>query len=267
YGRKTKGFRIASNADDAASLGDEPFQFYKKFGDLVRVAVGEERALAIPQIMAEHEDTEVILLDDGYQHRAVRPSFSILLTDFNRLFFDDHLLPVGILRETKSGARRAQVVVVTKCPPHVEEEQMMGIEDEVRRFVQAPVFFSTIHYGEEIRLFGQDKAMNRDVVLFTGIANPKPLAEYLKGNYNIVDQLNFGDHHSYDEGDLIKIRSVAESAGKPITLMTTEKDAARLSKDMLKVFTGFTIFYLPIEIQFLKNGEDFDNMIMHAVNR
>jgi tetraacyldisaccharide 4'-kinase len=139
YGRKTKGFRIAGAADTAATLGDEPYQLYKKFSPQVEVTVGEERAYAIPMILQERETIQAIILDDAFQHRSVTPGFSILLTEYGNPFFNDYVLPVGRLREAKSGADRADMVVVTKCPPHTSEDEMMAFENHIHSLCTFPV--------------------------------------------------------------------------------------------------------------------------------
>ena len=133
YGRKTKGFILANDEATAESIGDEPLQFYKKFKNECVVSVGEERALAIPHILTEHPETQVVLLDDAYQHRAVTPSFNILLTDYNRLFYQDYPFPSGRLRERRKGAKRANAVIVTKCPDDLSSSAQQAIEQQIRK--------------------------------------------------------------------------------------------------------------------------------------
>ena len=190
YGRKTKGIRIAGDKDDASTLGDEPFQFYRKFHGKISVAVGEERALAIPYLIDEKPDTQVVLLDDAFQHRSVKPTFQILLTDYGRLFHRDLLLPAGRLRESKHGARRADVIVVTKCPHVISEEEMIRIEAGIKVCAPRPVFFSTVRYNAMIPI-GKASETRDSVVLVTGIANARSLRQHIQENFPIVRHFDF----------------------------------------------------------------------------
>ena len=150
YKRKTRGFRIAEATDDATTIGDEPYEYYRKFNKISTVAVGEDRALSIPKILLKHPEVEVILLDDGFQHRSVKPDINILLTDYGRLFYKDWLLPTGNLREARVNALRAEMVVVTKCPEDIGQDERQEISSRVRKYTRtsAPVFFSKIKYKD-----------------------------------------------------------------------------------------------------------------------
>jgi tetraacyldisaccharide 4'-kinase len=261
YGRKTKGVRIAKESDDAGTIGDEPFQFYRKFKGKVTVAVGEERAIAIPYILDQHPEVNLILLDDAFQHRKVRPSFQILLTDFNNLFTTDLLLPAGRLRESKSGACRADAIIVTKCPPQVTDDRMMEIEGAIRKFNQKALFFSKISYGNILPVDGQYLSGPEKVILVTGLANPKPLEDYIRHSYNLIRHFSFRDHHVYTSHDL---RRICEAARKEqAVVVTTEKDMVKMD---LKIFneSSVSLNYLPIEIEFLKGGKEFDEMILNV---
>ncbi|MBA4056367.1 MAG: tetraacyldisaccharide 4'-kinase [Marivirga sp.] len=266
YGRKTKGFRVAKPTDNASTLGDEPYQFYAKYGDRVRVAVGEDRAYAIPNILQEYPETEIILLDDAYQHRSVKPSLNILLSDYHRPFYDDFLLPAGRLRESKSGAERADVVVVTKCPPEISDEKMIEIEKSIRKYADKPIFFTHIHYGRPVS-FGGYKKINGEVVLVSGISNVKPLVHYVSQNFTLVRHFDFNDHHEYAASDLAKI--VQYTKAKPeVSILTTEKDKVKLVSKEFEVFTNtLPLFYLPIEVEFIKNGQDFDEIVLNSIKR
>jgi tetraacyldisaccharide 4'-kinase len=265
YGRKTKGMRVANSHDDAFTLGDEPFQFYKKFGQQITVAVGEDRALAIPHIINQFPDTEVILLDDAYQHRAVTPSFNILLTDYQHPFYNDFLLPAGRLRESRMGAGRADVVVVTKCAHDLPEERMMEIEKNIRKYVKCPVFFSMIRYGSPIDFGGQGVLGDR-VVLVSGIASPRSLVEYVVSNFTLVQHIIFPDHHFYTQNDLNNLRDIVKR-NPGVSLLTTEKDKVKLeSVAFASVISEMPAFYLPIETEFIKNGKDFDEMVLNVLS-
>jgi tetraacyldisaccharide 4'-kinase len=255
YGRDTKGFRMASASDTAATLGDEPYQFHKKFAPEVNVAVGEERALAIPMIIQEC-DAEVILLDDAFQHRRVKASFSILLTDFNRPFYLDHVLPAGRLRETRAGAARADVVVVTKCPEDLSEADQDRIRREIAMYTSKPVYFATLDYGDPLP-FGKPVPMIKNVFLVTGIARPEPLVQYITKKYGLARHLAFADHRDYSAGDLKKIQQLSvEQPGTAI--VTTEKDMVKLQVPEL---ASCPVYYLPIAVRFLEQGNVFDEMI------
>ncbi len=261
YKRTTRGFKIATSADNASTLGDEPYQFFRKFKDRVTVAVGEERALAIPAILQE-QPVNVILLDDAFQHRRVSPSFSILLTDFNRPFDQDVLLPAGRLRESRINAKRADVIVVTKCPPTLSPEVMMDLEKSIRKYSSKPVFFGTVHYGSPVSFGLSTHPITDDVILVTGIANAQPLAAFVRNNFRVVHHFEFADHHEYTEND---IRMVLDKLKQnpSASLLTTEKDMVKLGAPaFLQILSACQLFFLPISIQFLKSGQDFDEMLL-----
>jgi len=262
YGRQTKGFRLADDTATAATLGDEPCQLYRKFAPAVTVAVGERRAEAIPAILRAHPGTDVVILDDAYQHRSVTPDLSVLLTDYSRPFFRDHVLPAGRLREARSGAGRAHAVIVTKCPNDLDAAQRQAITAAVRRYArpEVPVFFTGIGYGAPVA-FGRERAFHPDVVLVSGLANPAPLESYARGQFQLRAHLAFRDHHRYGEADLRRMeQTLAGTGGR--TLLVTEKDYVKL---VSPAFAGFTerlpFFYLPMEIFFLDGGGRFDEMV------
>lgn len=267
FGRKTTGFRMAQPTDSAATLGDEPFQFYLKFGDKVKVTVGEERAYAIPMILQEYPETEIIILDDAYQHRSVTPSLNVLLSDYHCPFYKDFLLPAGRLRESRAGAERADVVVVTKCPAEMSDEEMMEIGKSIRKYVEKPVFFTHIRYGDPIAFAGHNRKLSDKVVLVSGISNHKPLEHYVTQNFTIVKQFNFTDHHSYSRFDIENLsRYVKENQGASI--LTTEKDKVKLAATEFEAYTqSLPLFYLPIEVEFIKNGQDFDEIVLNSIKR
>ncbi|SKC82266.1 tetraacyldisaccharide 4'-kinase [Ohtaekwangia koreensis] len=265
YGRETKGFRIASDQDDASTIGDEPIQFYKKFKDKVIVSVGEDRAFAIPNILQEHEDTDVILLDDAYQHRRVKASFNVLLSDYNRPFYTDHLLPAGRLRESRSNAARAHAIVITKCPSEISDDERMNIEQSVRAYASKPVFFSTIHYGDTVAFGDPARQLQARVVLITGIANAEPFKKFIASAYTIVRHLDFADHHQYTPDDVKRLKAIANEDSS-VSFITTEKDMVKLAdKKLASEIKTLPLFYIPIEVKFLKSGQDFDAMILNAV--
>lgn len=267
YGRKTKGIRIAGPSDDASTLGDEPFQFYKKFGSVITVAVGEERALTIPVILQEHSDTEIILMDDAFQHRQVRPGFSVLLTDYNRPFYEDFLLPAGRLRESRSGAKRADVIVVTKCPAEISNNEMTVIERAIRRYTERPVFFTGIRYVDPMPFMNTRRKITQDVILMTGIANSAPLEQHIRQHYNLMKHISFRDHHAYSLKDLESLHAILK-VSPGTSILTTEKDMVKIDVPQFqKIVAELPLFYLPIEIDFIKNGEDFDEIVLNMIQR
>ncbi len=264
YGRKTKGFRICGPLDDAGTVGDEPYQFYAKYGEKVKVAVGEDRAYAIPNILQEHPETEVILLDDAYQHRSVRPSLNILLSDYNRPFYKDFLLPSGRLRESRKGAGRANVVIVTKCPPDIGNYDMMNIEKSIHQYTSTPVFFTAVKYGQPTGFGNIDYKIGKEVILVSGISDPAPLERYVSKHFKVVKHMAFADHHHYANSDLERLKK--DYPG--ISILTTEKDKVKLAASVFaEVTKSLPLFYLPIEVQFVKNGEEFDEMILNTIRR
>ncbi len=270
YGRKTKGFRIANETDNASTLGDEPFQFYLKHKGQVKVTVGEERALAIPEILFEFPETDVILLDDAYQHRSVKPNLNILLTDYNKPLYSDFVLPSGRLREPRSGANRADIIVVTKCPTDLPESSMTEVTKYLSKYKRetTPVFFSAISYHTPRRV---NESLLADwcsnVFLFAGIANPVPLEYYVKKEFNLLGTKYFKDHYDYMPKDIQQLKAQYDDLQEENkVILTTEKDMVKLLAEHLKPeITKIPIFYLPIESYFLKNGHIFDGIIKTKV--
>jgi tetraacyldisaccharide 4'-kinase len=262
YGRKTKGFRLAGSADTARTIGDEPFQLYSKYKEQIHVAVGEERALAIPMIMDELPDTGIIVMDDSFQHRRVKPGFQILLTAYDRPFYGDHVLPYGRLREGPEGADRADVIVMTKCPDHLSEEEMMHREREVQQYSHKPLFFSHIRYGEPRPFAQTQEKFSQQVVLVSGIAQSHVLAAYVRKQFTLVRHFDFRDHHHYSIGDLQEIGEVVRQATGPVSILVTEKDRTKLEiPEFAALMARMPFFYLPIEMEFLRNGKDFDTLV------
>lgn len=271
YGRRTKGYRVVGPADTAETVGDEPLQVYQKFGENCAVAVGEARAEAIPRLLADFPDTDVILLDDAFQHRTVQPHLSLLLTDYNRLFYNDLPFPAGRLRERRHGAIRADAVLVTKCPAHLTEAERGTITANVRRYTRdgVAVFFTGFRYGELRSLTGE--ALAGEVLLLTGLANPAPLEAYIRERFSMGKHLLFPDHHAYTLGDLTKINQALNALpGEENRVITSEKDAVKL-RPLLAAHPKMlqaSVFYLPIEVEFLfGEGPTFDAWVWEAIRK
>ncbi|HTH57609.1 MAG TPA: tetraacyldisaccharide 4'-kinase [Cyclobacteriaceae bacterium] len=256
YGRKSRGFRVAMDSDDASSIGDEPLQFYKKFKGTIDVVVCEDRVEGIRQLLGHKKSLQVILLDDAFQHRRVRPMFSILLTEFSRPFFNDFVLPKGRLREGRSGGSRTDVVVVTKCSALTDETEEHYV-NQIHQFANKPVYFSKIGYIKPVAL--GDGQVKKDVVLVTGVANSKPMIDYVKGKVTVRYHFDYSDHHEYSDPEIALIQSKAISLDASI--ITTEKDFVKLENKVDKRLW----FYLPIETQFVKNGSEFDALVFQKI--
>jgi tetraacyldisaccharide 4'-kinase len=278
YKRKTRDFRIASSSTLVSDIGDEPVQIFHNFPDVL-VTVDRNRVHGVNRILLDYPETEVIILDDGFQHRRITPGFSILLSDFERLFVRDHMLPYGNLRESKGNMRRADMILITKSPENISPIQRRLIVKEIDKSPYQNLYFTTIRYKPPVPVFEKchegiqtdfSECAGCGIVLITGIANPLPLKEYLQKSYTEIIHLSFPDHHSFNEKDLLSFSSAynnLKSANR--FLFTTEKDAVRLRK-----FTNIaepirsTFFYIPIGIHFLNEDKDeFDNLIIEYVRK
>ncbi len=265
YKRKTKGYVLASNKTTALEIGDEPMQFHLKFPD-VAVAVGEERIVAIPHLLQDKPNLQAIILDDAFQHREIKAGFNIILTEYQNRFTKDFFLPTGDLRDEQSAYKRAQIIVVTKCPADLSEKRKTELLYEIHPWPGQQVYFTTIAYAQPYHLFNRKKAIDIsediEVLLVCGIANPKPLKDYLLINSKTYYQMNFNDHHIFNIDDLNNIKakfSDIDEANKII--ITTEKDAVRFLK-FAKELEQFPIYVLPIQHQFLfEESNDFNRAV------
>lgn len=257
YKRKSDGFILADRNATAEMLGDEPYQLYLKFPQ-VQVAVDADRKNGIEKLLASNTKPDIILLDDAFQHRRVKAGFYILLTAYNDLFIHDLMLPTGSLRESRKGAKRANAIIVTKCPPTISEAERNRIKARIGG--KAPVYFTYIDYEE--RAFSENKsktiseAKASPKLLLAGIAKPQPFFDYLKGQNDLL--LEFPDHHHFSAADLENIRK--QAAGKLI--ITTEKDYVRLKNANLS-----PLFYLPIKSSFISGSEDFDRIVLDFLKK
>lgn len=264
YKRKTKGYALANEATTALEIGDEPMQFHQKFPD-VPVAVGEERLVAIPQLLHDRPGTEAIILDDAFQHRAVKAGLNILLTEYNNLFTRDFYLPTGDLRDLKSSYKRADIIVVTKCKPDITEDEKEKIRQEIKPLAHQQLFFTAIEYGELYHLSDKNHLQwdsKREVLLVTGIANPGPLKKLLEQHSSSYHLLQYADHHIFSVDDLREIKKRFEGMiTKEKIILTTEKDAVRLLK-FEKDIAELPVYVLPVKHRFLFNeSAAFDTII------
>jgi tetraacyldisaccharide 4'-kinase len=268
YKRKTKGYALADTNTTALEIGDEPMQFHLKFPD-VAVAVGEERIDAVAQLLHDKPDLQVIVLDDAFQHRRIKPGFNIILTDFSNLYTRDLYLPTGDLRDSRFSAARAEVIVVTKCPADLSEEQKRKIIKELKPLSRQHIFFTTIAYGTPYHITQNvERAItpNDEVLLVCGIANPLPLKQYIIQHSKTYYLQSYNDHHIFTIDDLNEIKTMWNNidADQKI-IITTEKDAVRLIK-FKQELADTPMYVLPIRHQFLFNeGADFDRLIISFI--
>lgn len=275
YKRKTRGYRLASENSTAHEIGDEPLQIKKKFPNII-VAVDGNRRNGIRQLLATEPAIDIILLDDAYQHRYVKPGISILLTDYNRLIYEDYLLPMGRLREPAWERNRANMVIVTKCPEDIKPIDFRIIQKYLDLFTYQELYFTTFQYGLPIPVFpdlsGSAPDLDRlpencRILLVTGIANPHSICSYIKEKTERVECIHFQDHHSFTKNNLIEIEEKFRSLGHPAYLLVTEKDAARLLHNKhVTAELKQHLFYLPIKVLFLQERHDsFNTKILHYV--
>lgn len=271
YKRHTQGFIIADEFANALRIGDEPMQYHMKYPELV-VSVAEERMIGIPGLLQRRPDIDVIILDDAYQHRSVKAGFSILITDHAKPFYKDYILPFGSLRESRSAYKRADVIIVSKCPPGLATVQAKTIEEKISPLPHQQVFFTCINYDKPHDFITEEPIglEGKNIILVCGIARPEPLVEYLKSKANDVHTLTYKDHHYFVTSDLEEIKETYGNWQAPNKIiLTTEKDAARLQLhfDKLREW-GITIAVLPITVSVLFNkGIEFNNVVMKYVEQ
>lgn len=265
YKRRTKGYILANSATTAVEIGDEPMQFHIKHPD-IPVAVGEERIVAVPQLLYDNPETQVIILDDAFQHRAITAGYSIILTNYDDLYTRDFYLPTGDLRDNPSSAQRADCIVVTKCPSNLTEREAQEIKKELNVLSHQHVFFTTIQYGESFHILtGEKQRLTKDMetLLICGIANPAPLTHYIMEHSLTYEAMFYQDHHIFTIDELRDMRKRFENIRNPKKIMlTTEKDAVRLIK-FKEELASMPLYVLPISIAFLFNGEAHFKTLIH----
>lgn len=272
YGRKTKGFIKADENTTMPMIGDEPFQIKEKFPGIT-VAVCEKRVTGATNLLADSTPPTVILLDDAYQHRHIKAGLYILLVDYNRSIWNDCTLPFGRLRESDKGTRRADIVIITKCPDNITQEEKDYICKSLKTKEGVPVFFSKVKYGRIYPLFateqqprtGIDKGDN--VLLLTGIAKPGPLKQEIERTGAKVTLLQYPDHYNFGESDIKEIAKRYNSTCGSKFILTTEKDATRLRRaSNLPQEIKENIYAIPIEVEIIDNKEkEFNQKILDYV--
>ncbi|MGD0582232.1 MAG: tetraacyldisaccharide 4'-kinase [Bacteroidales bacterium] len=277
YKRKTKGFLLAVPGMGPSDTGDEPLQICRKFPGIT-VAVDRNRVKGVESLLKIHPETDVIILDDAFQHRRIKPGYSVLLTDFSGLMTDDHMLPYGELRESVKNMLRADIILITKTPPDLSPVRRESIAKEIRKASWQTLFFTSLTYKDpvpvfpsinaECDLFKNGKKENRGIVLVTGIARAELLKEYL-GNYaSEMIHFPFPDHHDFSLKDITRITEAFESLVQVNKyIITTEKDAVRLREfNNIAEPVRSSLFCIPVGITFLNDeGNEFDNLIIEYV--
>ncbi len=258
YGRTTHGYLEVDVESNYLEVGDEPLQIKRKYPHC-RVVVCERRAVAIPIIEALEPKIDIIIMDDGFQHRHVNPSCNIVVIDSTRPVFNDHPMPLGSLRDSLSSLRRANLFMVTKCQRDISNEQMEQMSGQLSRYGNQPVIFTCIANGTPISVFGSSELTNsaklRALVL-SGIGNPAPFIETLSKRYNIASIMSFADHHIYNSRDLAKIEMLI-AQDQDIVVITTEKDSVKfLTIDNLSELIRSRLYYLPMSMEFISHSPD-----------
>lgn len=275
YGRKTNGFIIADTQSTATDIGDEPLQFKRKYNN-VRVAVDADRVHGIKQLLKNYPSLQGVLLDDAFQHRAVQPGLSMVLTDYSKLYVNDYVMPTGSLREFRSGIKRADIVIVTKCPVILLPIERKRLSEQIKLKPHQRIYFSYIKYGDLLPLHCDEKnpfpkefyfERNYSILLLTGIANTSPLEYYLKDKIKNIQRAKYPDHHRYTKTDIEHIKKIFNNiAASNKIILTTEKDAMRLkAPEYAEALKDLPVFYIPIEIDFHDNRDQFNEQILQYV--
>lgn len=265
YRRKSQGFVWADNTSTTADIGDESLQYFKKFDGEISVAVDEDRVHGI-RALIQLVAPEVVLLDDGFQHRCVRASYNILLTGYDHLYCDDYLLPLGTLREGKENTKRADIIIVTKCPENLDKKHQEEIIKQLRPERIQHVFFSSIKYADTLR--AKEKKLHfkelekMHILLVTGIADAQPILDFMKSKVSKIIYLNYPDHHAFTNKNYSHICNSFAMMQTSKIIVTTEKDYMRMDLSQLQ---DLPVFYLPISIQIYKRKQ-FDEKILHHVD-
>ena len=277
YKRKTHGYVLANDSSTVTDIGDEPYQMKQKYQD-VHIAVDKKRVDGIAHITgdAETNDTDVILLDDAFQHRYVKPGINILLVDYHRLIIYDKLLPAGRLREPQSGKNRADIVIITKCPKDLKPMEFRVLTKAMNLYPYQSLYFTTIEYESLTPLFAKEKSTiekealeDKHVMLITGIASPKQIIIDLKPHVKEMTTLAFSDHHQFKSKDTMKINETFNAIKGEKIIVTTEKDATRLEQlEGLSEEVKQNLYVLPIKVKFMINQEEeFNDKIIDYVRK
>ncbi|XZF15367.1 tetraacyldisaccharide 4'-kinase [Chitinophagaceae bacterium MMS25-I14] len=271
YKRRTQGFLLADADTNALRIGDEPMQYYMKFPD-ISVSVAEERMTGIPYLLQRRPHTEVVLLDDAYQHRSVKAGLNILITDYARPFYNDYILPYGRLREGRSAYKRADIIIVSKCPPDMTRSDAAAMREKIAPLPHQQVFFSAIRYEQPYDFFTREPVnlQHSNAVVVCCIARPEPLIAHMEKTAQAVHVLSYPDHHYFLSKDMEEIHAAWQNWNvENKVIVTTEKDAARLhlQRDKLREW-NIPVIILPIAIHFLfDEGHIFDSRVEYFAEK
>lgn len=269
YGRNTSGFLLATEESTTKEIGDEPMQMRLKFKDVI-VAVDEKRVRGINKLMEMYKDLSLVLLDDAFQHRYVKPSVSILLTNYYKPFYEDTMLPAGNLREPKGGYRRADIIIVTRTPHDIVDVERKMIVKKINPFPHQKVFFSSVEYQEmtpvyDISLLDRKITKDTSVLLFTGIANANDFRKHIDKVAKDVTHISYPDHHWYSMVEIMRMIDTFNKIPNPDKIiMTTEKDAVRLHMSSIKEqLEKLPVFYTPIQVKIKEETEFIEELVRH----
>ena len=270
YGRKKRGFIIADDQSVARDIGDEPLLYYKRFGQEIGVAVETNRVMGVIEICREQPETNLILLDDAYQHRAIHAGLNILITTYEKPFYQDYILPVGDLREWRAGKKRADIIIVSKCPD-LSELEKGKIITQIAPAQHQSVFFSKINYGQLRSLYSAKESDNingRPIILVTAIANASYLRKFLEKSHRILCHFEFNDHYDFKETDITEVHNLFDKfvSEKPL-IITTEKDAMRLFRaDFESALMAYPWMIQDIEVE-VDRAEEFNQLVKTHVEK
>lgn len=268
YRRRTKGYALATTTSTALDIGDEPLALYRKF-PAIPVAVGEERLLAIPELLHDRPDVQAIILDDAFQHRTIEAGFNILLTEYNNLFTRDFYLPTGDLRDLKRRYKEAEIIVVTKCKEDLTLEEKNRLIHEIKPIEGQHIFFTKLSYGIPYHLLSKSSlpiSSQQEVLLVTGISNPLPLKKWVENQTRTYQLLQYRDHHIFTLDDLRDInKEFKKLSSIESIILTTEKDAVRLEK-FAEDIKELPFYVVPIQHEFLFNEQsDFNQLVISFI--
>lgn len=283
YGRKTKGYKLATDHENAETVGDEPWQYFLRFsGAQVAVAVHERRAEGIPMLLADAPETETIILDDAYQHRRVKPGLQLLLTTWDQPFWRQEVLPAGWLREPKDAAKRAHALVISKCPASITHTEMQRLTKEAKPYLAAgvPVFFSKLEYGmpkHVLHVLGAENhhpswqdGMADHLGGFCGLASPMLFQEQVQvlGGKKTFFKA-FPDHVPFSREVLDRLQKEGQSQGVQYWLCTAKDRAKLMASELAQHPLVQHCYYLPMNISFIPNvgAPDFDTWVMEQVQK
>ena len=256
YRRETKGMVVATENDNFKSIGDEPAQYFKKFSKHSKIIVSEDREVALS--FCDKNKIKYVILDDAFQNLKFDKNLNVLVSSFHKPFFYDDLFPMGMLRESKNNAKRADLLIYSNCPVKISSEKVNRFKTKSKYYLRegTPILFSTVKYQKPVKIFG--KSLKKDVIVISSIAYPELFHKYISSKYNIIEIIKFKDHHKYSDYD---IKKISTKLNGDVSLITTEKDAVKLC-EYGKLLSSYNVYYVPISIDFL-----FDNFLLKRLEK